>query len=132
MIRLMDAEDEKPGSSLGDFVEEPIENPEFGRIAAQAAKQVIVQRVREAERAQVVDAFRDRIGELITGVVKRVERGAVYLDLGGNAEAFIARDKTIPRETVRTGDRVRGLPVRRARRRRAVRSCSCRARRRNS
>jgi transcription termination/antitermination protein NusA len=108
MIRLMDAEDEKPGSGIGDFVEEPIENPEFGRIAAQAAKQVIVQRVREAERAQVVDAFRDRIGELITGVVKRVERGAVYLDLGGNAEAFIARDKTIPRETVRTGDRVRG------------------------
>lgn len=108
MIRLMDAEDEKPGSAIGDFVEEQIENPEFGRIAAQAAKQVIVQRVREAERAQVVDAFRDRIGELITGVVKRVERGAVYLDLGGNAEAYIARDKTIPRETVRTGDRVRG------------------------
>jgi N utilization substance protein A len=108
MIRLMDAEDEKPGSTIGDFVEEQIENPEFGRIAAQAAKQVIVQRVREAERAQVVDAFRDRIGELITGVVKRVERGAVYLDLGGNAEAYIARDKTIPRETVRTGDRVRG------------------------
>ena len=108
MIRLMDAADEKPGADIGDFVEEQIENPEFGRIAAQAAKQVIVQRVREAERAQVVDAFRDRIGELITGVVKRVERGAVYLDLGGNAEAFIARDKTIPRETVRTGDRVRG------------------------
>ncbi|MCQ4163148.1 transcription termination factor NusA [Tahibacter harae] len=108
MIRLMDAVDEKPGAEIGDFVEEQIENPEFGRIAAQAAKQVIVQRVREAERAQVVDAFRDRIGELITGVVKRVERGAVYLDLGGNAEAFIARDKTIPRETVRTGDRVRG------------------------
>ena len=108
MIRMMDAEDEKPGSDLGDFVEEQIENPEFGRIAAQAAKQVIVQRVREAERAQVVDAFRDRVGELITGVVKRVERGAVYLDLGGNAEAFVARDKTIPRETVRTGDRVRG------------------------
>jgi N utilization substance protein A len=108
MTRLMDAVDEKPGSEVGDFVEEQIENPEFGRIAAQAAKQVIVQRVREAERAQVVDAFRDRVGELITGVVKRVERGAVYLDLGGNAEAFIARDKTIPRETVRTGDRVRG------------------------
>ena len=108
MIRIMDAEDEKPGSAVGDHVEEQIENPEFGRIAAQAAKQVIVQRVREAERAQVVDAFRDRVGELITGVVKRVERGAVYLDLGGNAEAFVARDKTIPRETVRTGDRVRG------------------------
>jgi len=108
MTRMMDAEEEKPGIEIGEFVEEQIENPEFGRIAAQAAKQVIVQRVREAERAQVVDAFRDRVGELITGVVKRVERGAVYLDLGGNAEAFIARDKTIPRETVRTGDRVRG------------------------
>jgi len=108
MIRMMDAEDEKPGAQLGDFVEERIENPEFGRIAAQAAKQVIVQRVREAERAQVVDAFRDRIGELITGVVKRVERGNIYIDLGGNAEALIPRDKSIPREVVRAGDRVRG------------------------
>jgi N utilization substance protein A len=108
MIRLMDAEDEKPGAGVGDFVEAQIENPEFGRIAAQAAKQVIVQRVREAERAQVVDAFRDRIGELITGVVKRVERGNIYIDLGGNAEALIPRDKSIPREVVRAGDRVRG------------------------
>ncbi|MEO8671193.1 MAG: transcription termination factor NusA [Tahibacter sp.] len=108
MARHMDAVDDKPEILLGEFIEAPIENPEFGRIAAQAAKQVIVQRVREAERTQVVEAFRDRIGELITGVVKRVERGAVYLDLGGNAEAFIARDKSIPRETVRTGDRVRG------------------------
>ncbi|WP_067651523.1 transcription termination factor NusA [Dokdonella koreensis] len=107
-IRLMDAEDEKPGSVVGDFVEEQIENPDFGRIAAQAAKQVIVQRVREAERAQIVDAYRDRIGELITGVVKRVERGNIYLDLGGNTEAFIPRDKSIPREAVRAGDRVRG------------------------
>src|SRR3569623_98398 len=108
MIRMMDAEDEKPGAQLGDFVVDRIENPEFGRIAAQAAKQVIVQRVREAERAQVVDAFRDRIGELITGVVKRVERGNIYIDLGGNAEALIPRDKSIPREVVRAGDRVRG------------------------
>jgi N utilization substance protein A len=108
MIRLMDAADEKPGSQVGEFLEEQIENPEFGRIAAQAAKQVIVQRVREAERAQVVDAFKDRIGELITGVVKRVERGAIYVDLGGNAEALISRDKSIPREVVRAGDRVRG------------------------
>ena len=108
MIRMMDAEDEKPGSQLGEFVEAQIENPEFGRIAAQAAKQVIVQRVREAERAQVVDAFKDRIGELITGVVKRVERGNIYIDLGGNAEGLIPRDKSIPREVVRAGDRVRG------------------------
>ncbi|PZQ14017.1 MAG: transcription termination/antitermination protein NusA [Rhodanobacter denitrificans] len=107
-IRLMDAEDERPGSQVGDFIEEQIENPDFGRIAAQAAKQVIVQRVREAERAQIVDAYRDRIGELITGVVKRVERGSIYLDLGGNTEAYIPRDKSIPREAVRAGDRVRG------------------------
>ena len=107
-IRLMDAEDERPGSQVGDFIEEQIENPDFGRIAAQAAKQVIVQRVREAERAQVVDAWKDRVGELVTGVVKRVERGNIYVDLGGNAEAIIAKDKGIPRDVLRTGDRVRG------------------------
>jgi N utilization substance protein A len=107
-IRMMDAEDEKPGSEIGDFVEEQIENPEFGRISAQAAKQVIVQRVREAERAQVLDDWKDRVGELINGVVKRVERGSVYVDLGGNAEAFIPKDKAIPRDVLRPGDRVRG------------------------
>jgi N utilization substance protein A len=107
-IRLMDAVDTKPDSQVGDYLEEPIENPEFGRIAAQAAKQVIVQRVREAERAQVVDAYRDRVGELVTGVVKRVERGSLYLDLGGNAEAYVPRDRAIPREAVRAGDRIRG------------------------
>ena len=109
--RLMDAIDVNPDAVVGDFLEEPIENPEFGRIAAQAAKQVIVQRVREAERAQVVEAYRDRVGELITGIVKRVERGNLYIDLGGNAEAFIARDKAIPREAVRAGDRLRGYLV---------------------
>jgi transcription termination/antitermination protein NusA len=108
MTRLMDAVETREDIQVGEFVEEQIENPEFGRIAAQAAKQVIVQRVREAERAQVVEAYKDRIGELITGVVKRVERGSVYLDLGGNAEAYIPRDKAIPREAVRAGDRVRG------------------------
>ncbi|HEY4143803.1 transcription termination factor NusA [Pinirhizobacter sp.] len=107
-VRLMDALDEQDGAEVGDTVEHQIENAEFGRIAAQAAKQVIVQRVREAERAQVVDAFRERVGELVTGIVKRVERGNVYLDLGSNAEAFIPRDKTIPRESARVGDRVRG------------------------
>ena len=107
-IRMMDAVDVNPDIQIGEFIEEPIENPEFGRIAAQAAKQVIVQRVREAERAQVVEAYKDRVGELITGVVKRVERGSVLLDLGGNAEAYIPRDRAIPREAVRAGDRVRG------------------------
>ena len=107
-IRLMDAMDEAPGTDIGGFVEQPIENPDFGRISAQAAKQVIVQRVREAERAMVVEAYKDRVGELITGIVKRVERGSVFLDLGGNAEAFVARDRSIPREAVRAGDRLRG------------------------
>jgi len=104
----MDAVDERPGAEVGEYIEQQIENPEFGRITAQAAKQVIVQRIREAERAQVVDAYKDRVGELINGVAKRVERGNIYLDLGGNAEAFIPRDKAIPREAVRVGDRVRG------------------------
>lgn len=107
-IRLMDAVDEKEGAEVGDFIEEQVENAEFGRIAAQAAKQVIVQRVREAERAQVVDAWTDRVGELINGIVKRVERGNVYVDLGGNAEALIPKDKAIPRDVLRPGDRVRG------------------------
>ena len=107
-LRLMDAIDESDDAEVGDYVEEQIENPDFGRIAAQAAKQVIVQRVREAERAQVVDAWKDRVGELVTGVVKRVERGNIYVDLGGNAEAIIAKDKGIPRDVLRTGDRVRG------------------------
>lgn len=107
-IRLMDAVDEKEGAVVGDFVEEQVENAEFGRIAAQAAKQVIVQRVREAERTQVLEAWRDRIGELVNGIVKRVERGNVFVDLGGNAEAFIPKDKAIPRDVLRPGDRVRG------------------------
>ena len=107
-LRLMDAVDIKPDAQVGDWLEEQVENAEFGRIQAQAAKQVIVQRVREAERTQVVDAFKDRVGELVTGIVKRVERGNIYVDLGGNAESFIPREKAIPRENVRPGDRLRG------------------------
>lgn len=107
-VRLMDAVEEAEGVEVGDYIEEQIENPDFGRIAAQTAKQVIVQRVREAERQQVVDAWKDRVGELVNGVVKRVERGNVYIDLGGNAEGYIPKDKGIPRDVLRTGDRVRG------------------------
>ncbi len=99
---------ENPDIKVGDFIEEEIESVKFGRIAAQTAKQVIVQKVREAERKQVVEAYRERIGELVMGVVKRVERGNVYLDLGGNADAIIPRESMIPREAIRTGDRVRG------------------------
>jgi N utilization substance protein A len=96
-----------PDIVVGGFIEEPMENAEFGRIAAQTAKQVIVQRVREAERAQVVNAYSNRTGELINGIVKRVERGNVYIDLGGNAEAFISQRHMIPGETVRPGERLR-------------------------
>jgi N utilization substance protein A len=107
-LRLMDAVDDNADAAVGDVVEEQIANAEFGRIEAQAAKQVIVQKVREAERAQVVEAWADRVGELVTGIVKRVERGNVYIDLGGNAEGFIPKDKAIPRDTLRPGDRVKG------------------------
>ena len=98
-----------PEIEVGAFIEEPMENVEFGRIAAQTAKQVIVQRVREAEREQVVDAYKDREGELINGIVKRIERGNVYLDLGGNAEAYLAQRQMIQGESVRPGDRLRAF-----------------------
>jgi N utilization substance protein A len=97
-----------PEIQIGDYVEEQIESVEFGRIAAQTAKQVIVQKVREAERARVIEAYQGREGELVMGTVKRVERGNVYLDLGENVEAFIPREEMIPKEAVRTGDRIRG------------------------
>jgi N utilization substance protein A len=107
-ITLGAAQIDEPGIQPGEFVEEQIESVEFGRIAAQTAKQVIVQKVREAERAQVVDAYQDRIGELINGVVKRMDRGSVILDMGNNVEALISREDLIPREPVRPGDRLRG------------------------
>lgn len=107
-IWLADAQQQAPQLAAGDFIEEPLEAAEFGRIAAQTAKQVIVQKVREAERAQVVEAYQGRVGELVMGLVKRVERGNVYIDLGGNAEAAITKDQLIPRELVRSGDRIRG------------------------
>jgi len=107
-IWLTDAHALNADFQAGEFVEEPLEAADFGRIAAQTAKQVIVQKVREAERAQVVEAFQDRIGELVMGVVKRVERGNVFIDLGGNAEAVVLKEHVIPRELVRPGDRIRG------------------------
>lgn len=107
-ITLSAARIDEPSINPGDFTEEQIESVSFGRIAAQTAKQVIVQKVREAERAQVVDAFKSRQGELISGTVKRVERGNVILDLGSNIEALVTRDHLIAREQVRPGDRLRG------------------------
>ncbi len=107
-ITLSAAREYRADIEPGEYVEEEIESVSFGRIAAQTAKQVIVQKVREAERAQVVDAYKHRIGELITGIVKRMERGSVILDLGNNVEALVTRDQLIPREPVRPGDRMRG------------------------
>jgi N utilization substance protein A len=95
-------------AEVGQYVKEPIDSIGFGRIEAQTAKQVIVQRVRDAERRKVVEAYKDRVGELVTGIIKRVERGNVFLDLGSNVEAFISREEMIPREAVRSGDRLRG------------------------
>ena len=106
-MRLEEARKIRPGVAVGDYIEEPMESTAFGRIAAQTAKQVIVQKVREAERAQVVAAYTGRKGQLVNGTVKRVERGSIYLELG-NAEALIPREEMIPREAVRTNDRLRG------------------------
>jgi len=106
-IKFKDSQEDNPDIEIGQFIEKPMDSVEFGRIAAQTAKQVIVQKVREAERIQVIEAFTDRVGEMLSGVVKRVERGNVYLDLGSNAEGFIPREGLIPREAVRPGDRIR-------------------------
>ena len=108
-ITLEAARIDEPDIQVDDYVEEQIESIEFGRIAAQTAKQVIVQKVREAERAKVVEAFQDKVGQLIMGTVKRAERGTVILDLGDGAEALIPRSEMIPKEMVRVGDRLRGL-----------------------
>ncbi|MBE9533198.1 MAG: transcription termination/antitermination protein NusA [Proteobacteria bacterium] len=107
-IQLSDAVAKQADAEVDGYIIEPIESVAFGRIAAQTAKQVIVQKVREAERAQVVEQYEDRVGQMILGTVKRIERGNVTLDLGGNAEAFIPREEMIPRESFRSGDRVRG------------------------
>jgi N utilization substance protein A len=108
-LRMIDAVDVNPEAQPGEYVEEPMESVEFGRIAAQTAKQVIVQKVREAEREKVVEEFTDRVGELLSGIVKRVDRNGVYLDLGGSAEGFVPREQMIPREPVRQNDRLKAL-----------------------
>ncbi|MBY5992699.1 transcription termination factor NusA [Ferrimonas balearica] len=103
------AMEEDESIEVGDFVEEQIESITFDRITTQTAKQVIVQKVREAERAQVVEQFKDKEGELITGVVKKVNRDSVIIDLGNNADAVLFREEMLPRENFRPGDRVRAL-----------------------
>ena len=108
-LRLEDALDVSADAEAGGMVEEPMESVAFGRIAAQQAKQVMVQKVREAERAQVVDQYESRIGQLISGVVKRVDRNGTFVDLGGNAEGFISRSDMIPREALKPQDRVKSF-----------------------
>jgi N utilization substance protein A len=97
-----------PEKNIGDFLVDPLPPIDFGRIAAQTAKQVIVQRVREYERTKQYNEFKDRVGEIINGVVKRTEYGNLMVDLG-RAEALLRRDETIPRENLRNGDRVRAF-----------------------
>ena len=94
---------------IGSFVRDKVENVEFGRIAAQAAKQVIVQKVREAERAQVVEKYRSVLGELVNGTVKKVTREFLIIDLGDGAEAILSRNELIPGEVFRIGDRLRAV-----------------------
>jgi N utilization substance protein A len=108
-LRLEDAREIDADAEPGGYVEVPMESVEFGRIAAQTAKQVIVQKVREAEREQIVEEFRHRVGELLSGIVKRVDRNGAYIDLGGNAEGFIPREDLIPREPIKPQDRIKSL-----------------------
>ena len=106
-----EAREIKADAQLGDVLEEQVESVEFGRIAAQTAKQVIVQKVREAERAQIVEVYESRINELLSGTVKKLGRDSVIVDLGNNAEAILTREHLIPREVFRVGDRLRAMLV---------------------
>lgn len=108
-LTMEEAEEIDSSLQPGDIHEEQVESVKFGRIAAQTAKQVIVQKVREAERAKVVELYRDRQGELISGSVKKVTRDNIIVDLGNNAEALLPRDQLIQREAFRMGDRVRAV-----------------------
>lgn len=106
-ISLSEAQGRDKNLAVGDTIEAPMESVDFGRIAAQTAKQVILKKVREAEHENIAEEFRRKIGELITGVVKKTSREAVILDLGNNAEAVLHREEMLPREAVRPGDRLR-------------------------
>jgi len=108
-LTLEEAHQIDPALKAGDVHEEKVESVAFGRIGAQAAKQIIVQKVREAERAKIVDSYREKVGELVHGTVKKVTRDAVIVDLDNNAEAVMPRDQLIGREMFRMGDRVRAL-----------------------
>lgn len=108
-ISLSAAQIDDPEIQPGEYIEDQVDSIVFDRITTQTAKQVIFQKVREAERAQVVEQYEDQVGSLINGIVKKTSRENVILDLGGNAEAVMFREDMLPRENVRPGDRVRGL-----------------------
>ena len=110
-MTLEDAQAKDASLQVGDMWEEQIENVEFGRIAAQTAKQVIVQKVRDAERAKVVEAYRHQVGQVLNGTVKKVTRDQIIVDLGNNAEAQLPRENMIPKEMFRMNDRIRALLV---------------------
>src|SRR5689334_24530214 len=105
-IAITDAAERDPPLVLGEVVEEPLEPVEFGRIGAQAAKQVILQKIRDAEREQILNDFLERGESLVTGTVKRAERGSLIVE-SGRVEALLPREKLIPKENLRQGDRVR-------------------------
>src|SRR2546423_424062 len=107
-ISLEDARKRHPAAQIGDTIADTLPPLEYGRIAAQSAKQVIVQKVREAERDRQYEEYKDRIGDIVNGIVKRVEYGNVVVDLG-RGEAIVRRDEMLPRETMRNGDRVRAF-----------------------
>jgi len=106
MLSVEEAQDRKSDAKLDDVIEEPIENVPFGRIGAQTAKQVILQRIRDAEREQILNDFLGRGDELVTGTVKRMERGSAIVE-SGRLEAQLPREHMIPKENLRVGDRVR-------------------------
>jgi N utilization substance protein A len=106
-ITLSAAQLDNPDIKVGDTVEEQLESVEFGRIAAQTAKQVIINEVRKAERKKIADDFKNKQSHLVNGVVKKVTRDTIILDLGGNAEALLRKDQTLPKESFRPGDRVK-------------------------
>ncbi len=108
-ITLSRAQRERPDAAIGDVVEEPLPTAPFGRIASQMAKQVIVQKVRDAEREKIVDLYTPRIGHMLVGQVKRLDRGNLIVDLGGNIDALLTREDMIARENIRIGDRVCAL-----------------------
>src|SRR6478735_2807523 len=106
-MTLTEAQKKNPSAQIGDWIAESLPPFDYGRIPAQASKQVLVQKIREAERDKQYDVYKDRIGDIINGQVKRVEYGNVVVDLGGAGEAVVRRDELIPREMFRPGDRIR-------------------------